>query len=72
MMMRWNKPSMVYTKLKSSIKEPQKVIDEVEYAMLEWLGWFNNRCLLEAIGNISPAEYKKLYYGKTEESDMVV
>lgn len=33
--------------------------DEVEYATLEWVEWFNNRRLLEPIGNIPPAEYEK-------------
>jgi len=28
----------------------------VELATLEWVDWFNNRRLLEAIGNIPPAE----------------
>ena len=30
--------------------------DPVEYATLEWVDWFNNRRLLEPIGNIPPAE----------------
>ncbi len=46
-------------------------MDEVEYATLEWVGWFNSRRLLEPIGNIPPAEYEKLYYEQTEESAMV-
>ena len=29
---------------------PWKNIDEVEYATLEWVDWFNNRRLLEPIG----------------------
>jgi putative transposase len=28
----------------------------VEHATLEWVDWFNNRRLLEPIGNIPPAE----------------
>jgi len=47
---------------------PWKHVDEVEYATLEWVDWFNNRRLLEPIGNIPPAEYEKLYYDETEES----
>jgi len=27
-------------------------IDDVEFATLEWVDWFNNRRLLEPIGNI--------------------
>ncbi|MAN58017.1 MAG: hypothetical protein CMI50_16370, partial [Paracoccus sp.] len=29
--------------------------EAVEYATLEWVDWFNNRRLLEPIGNIPPA-----------------
>ena len=28
----------------------------MEYATLDWVDWFNDRRLLEAIGNIQPAE----------------
>ncbi len=36
-------------------------LEAVEYATLEWVDWFNNRRLLEPIGNIPPAEAKALY-----------
>ena len=47
---------------------PWKSIDEVEYATLEWVDWFNNRRLLEPIGNIPPAEYELMYYKQLEKS----
>ncbi len=47
---------------------PWKTIDEVEYATLEWVDWFNHRRLLEPIGNIPPAEYELMYYQQLEES----
>jgi len=47
---------------------PWKTIDEVEYATLEWVDWFNNRRILEPIGNIPPAEYELMYYQQLEES----
>ena len=50
---------------------PWKTLDDVEYATLEWVDWFNHRRLLEPIGNIPPAEFEKLYYEKNEESAMV-
>jgi len=50
---------------------PWKTIDDVEYATLEWVGWFNNQRLLEPIGNIPPVEYEKQYYEQSEESAMV-
>jgi len=47
---------------------PWKTIDEVEYATLEWVDWFNHRRILEPIGNIPPAEYELMYYQQLEES----
>jgi len=47
---------------------PWKTIDEVEYATLEWVDWFNNRRILEPIGNIPPAEYELMYYQRLEAS----
>lgn len=41
--------------------------DAVEYATLEWVDWFNNRRLLEPIGNIPPAEAEANYYATLEE-----
>ena len=45
---------------------PWKNLDEVEYATLEWIDWFNHRRLLEPIGNIPPAEFEAHYW--TEET----
>ena len=50
---------------------PWKNLEEVEYATLEWVDWFNNRRLLEPIGNIPPAEYEMMYYQQIEESAKV-
>ena len=50
---------------------PWRTVDEVEYATLEWVAWFNNRRLLEPIGNIPPAELEMAYYRQREESAMV-
>ena len=35
---------------------PWRSLEAVEFATLEWVDWFNNRRLLEPIGNIPPAE----------------
>ena len=37
---------------------PWKGIDEVEYATLEWVDWFNHRRLLAPIGYVPPAEFE--------------
>lgn len=43
---------------------PWRGLDTVEYATLEWIDWFNNRRLLEPIGNIPPAEFEESYYSE--------
>lgn len=48
-----------------------KTMESVEYATFSWVDWFNNRRLLEPIGNIPPAEFEKLYYDNQEESARV-
>jgi transposase InsO family protein len=45
---------------------PWKTIDEVEYATCEWVDWYNNRRLLESIGDIPPAELEQAYYEQQE------
>ena len=52
-------------------RDPWKNIEEIEYATLEWVYWFNNRRLLEPIINVPPAEYEIMYYRQLEESAMV-
>lgn len=41
---------------------PWKNLDEVEYATLKWVNWYNNHRLLEPIGNIPPIEFEAAYY----------
>jgi transposase InsO family protein len=41
---------------------PWRNFEAVEFATLEWVDWFNNRRLLEPIGNIPPAEAEEQYY----------
>ena len=49
---------------------PWRSFEAVEFATLEWVDWFNNRRLLEPIGNIPPAEAEERYYAVTEQPDM--
>jgi putative transposase len=49
---------------------PWRSFEAVEYATLEWVDWFNNRRLLEPIGNIPPAEAEQRYYATPEEPAM--
>jgi putative transposase len=44
--------------------------DEVEWATLEWVSWFNNRRLLGPIGDVPPAEYERAYYENNDTAVM--
>lgn len=41
---------------------PWRSFKAVEFATLEWVDWFNNKRLLEPIGNVPPAEAENNYY----------
>ena len=41
---------------------PWRSLEDVEFATLEWVDWFNNRRLLEPIGYVPPAEYEAAYH----------
>jgi len=45
---------------------PWRSLETVEFATLEWVEWFNNRRLLEPIGNIPPAEAEARYHQQIE------
>ena len=49
---------------------PWRNFEQVEFATLEWVDWFNNRRLLEPIGNIPPAEAEARYYAQLDEPAM--
>ncbi len=45
---------------------PWRNLEEVEFATLEWVDWFNHRRLLEPIGNVPPAEFEAMYFQNQE------
>ncbi|NDR56614.1 transposase, partial [Pseudoruegeria sp. M32A2M] len=49
---------------------PWRNFEAVEYATLEWVDWFNNRLLLEPIGNIPPTEAEANFYAALETEDI--
>jgi putative transposase len=49
---------------------PQRHAEAVEFATLEWMDWFNDRRLLEPIGNISPVETEGRYYAALDQTPM--
>ena len=41
---------------------PWHNLEHVEFATLEWVDWFNNKRILEPIGDIPPIEFEQQYY----------
>jgi transposase InsO family protein len=41
---------------------PWRGLDDVEYATLEWVAWFNTQRLLEPLGYRPPAEYEEQFH----------
>lgn len=41
---------------------PWRTLDDVEYATLEWVAWYNSQRLMEPLGYLPPAEYEAQYY----------
>jgi putative transposase len=48
---------------------PWKGLEEVEFATLEWVDWFNNTRLLEPIGYVPPAEFEEEYYAQAAATE---
>ncbi len=40
---------------------PWRSFDDVEFATLEWVSWYNNARLLEPLGYVPPAEYEEVF-----------
>jgi transposase InsO family protein len=51
---------------------PWKGIDEVEFATLEWVAWYNTRRLLEPLGYVPPDEFEHAYYNRQTASAELV
>ena len=45
---------------------PWRSLEDVEFATLEWVWWFNYHRLLEPIGYVPPVEYEEAYYRRLE------
>jgi len=52
-------------------KGPWRGLDQVEFATLDWVDWFNNERLLEPIGYVPPAEFEDVYYRNQEDAAAV-
>ena len=59
----WPRPSSASTRPSSSAAAgPWRGLDDVEYATLEWVHWYNTKRLLGPLGDIPPVEYERNYY----------
>jgi transposase InsO family protein len=47
---------------------PWKTIEDVEFATLEWVAWYNTRRLLEPLGYVPPDEFEHAYYNRQTAS----
>ena len=47
---------------------PLRTIDDVEYATMEWVDWYNGRRLHSQLDYIPPDEYETTYYAQTQAS----
>jgi transposase InsO family protein len=43
---------------------PWRSLEDVEFATLEWVWWFNHHRLLEPIGYVPPVEHEEVYFGR--------
>ena len=45
---------------------PWRSLEDVEFATLEWVAWYNNRRLLEPIGYVPPVEHEEAYFSRQQ------
>lgn len=43
-----------------------KGLEDVEFATLDWVHWYNTKRLMSSIGDVPPAEYEAAYYTQQE------
>jgi putative transposase len=51
---------------------PWKGLQDVEYATLEWVAWYNSQRLMEPLGYVPPAEYEAQYHRAQADSPALV
>ena len=47
---------------------PLRTLDDVEYPVMEWVDWYNNRRLHSLLGYVPPVEYESAYYAQQSMS----
>jgi hypothetical protein len=51
---------------------PWKGLEDVEYATLEWVVWYNTQRLMEPLGEVLPEEYEERSYRAQSDSSALV
>lgn len=51
-------------------KGPWRGLEDVEFATLEWVWWFNHHRLLEPLGYLPPVEYENNYHRRQENQHL--
>jgi putative transposase len=51
---------------------PWHNVDDVEFATLRWVHWFNHKRLLGPIGYVPPVEFESAYYRQLKSPTMPV
>ena len=57
-------PRRVVGQLDLHRRGPWKGLEDVEFATLEWVAWYNGSRLLEPLGYVPPAEFEKAYHDR--------
>jgi len=52
-------------------KGPWRNVEHVEWATLNYLDWFNNRRIHEALDYVSPVEFERAYYDTSESESLL-
>lgn len=55
---------------RAALTAPWRHVEAVGYGMLEWVDWFNDRPLLEPIGNVPRAEFEASFHRLTGQPPM--
>ena len=50
---------------------PWRGVEDVEFATLEWVAWYNDARLLAPLGYVPPAEFEQAYYDRQTAPDSV-
>jgi transposase InsO family protein len=54
------------TRWRATVRGPWRGLEDVEFATLEWVWWFNHHRRLEPLGYLPPAEYEEAFYRREE------